>query len=191
MWKKSNTASKPIINLGLKSIILYGLHCCYNERRANFRQFLTFKASNTMIEHQNFLERFKGSFYGVLKWEQLDALWENVRRQPEGQWFVYQVGELPPESPATRDTLGNFLTHIDHLLRSEHKEDYCGIVYADDLQEPAFIKIFDPNNLGVSCGFSEQPPLPGWVLSKIPPMDLPHAFPPPQNRRRWWQRLFS
>ena len=81
------------------------------------------------------------------------------------------------------------ISEIDELLRAEHKEDYCGIVYADDLQNPTFIKIFDPNNLGVSCGFSDHPPLPGWVLSLSKPEDLPNAFPPPQNRRRWWQRL--
>jgi len=144
-----------------------------------------------MNEQANFLERFKGSFYGVLKWDQLDTLWNAVRQQKNQPWFVYQVGEQPPENPATQQALDNFLTHIDHLLRSEHKEDYCGIVYADNLQEPTYIKIFDPNNLGVSCGFSERPPLPGWVLSHIQPMDLPHAFPPPQNRRRWWQRLFT
>jgi len=144
-----------------------------------------------MNQQQNFLEQFKGSFYGVLKWEQLDQLWDCVRRQANQHWFVYQVGEQPPENPASREDLGSFLTHIDHLLRSEHDEDYCGIVYADNLQEPTFIKIFDPNNLGVSCGFSERPPLPGWVLSHTQPLDLPHAFPPPQNRRRWWQRMFS
>ena len=144
-----------------------------------------------MTQQQNFLEKFKGSFYGVLKWEQLNSLWESVRRQANQPWYVYQVGELPPESAASAEALGSFLTHIDQLLRAEHKEDYCGIVYADSLQEPTFIKIFDPNNLGVTCGFSDRPPLPGWILSHLPPMDLPHAFPPPQNRRRWWQRMFS
>jgi hypothetical protein len=73
----------------------------------------------------------------------------------------------------------------------EHREDYCGIVYADDLRTPTFVKIYDPNNLGVVCGFSDAPPLPGWVMSLIPPVDLPSTRPLPKNRRRWWSRLFG
>lgn len=139
---------------------------------------------------EDFLAQFKGSFYGVLKWPQLDQLWEALRLSTEQQWYVYHVGDPPPLEPVSAETLGRFINEVDELLRSEHKEDYCGIVYADDLQNPTFIKIFDPNNLGVSCGFSDNPPLPGWVLSLSKPEDLPQAFPPTQSRRRWWQRLF-
>jgi hypothetical protein len=87
--------------------------------------------------------------------------------------------------------LHRFVDEIDALLRAEHEHDYCGIVYADDVEHPRFIKIFDPNNLGVSCGYSENPPLPGWLMTDIAPLDLPNAFPPPGNRRRWYQRLFA
>jgi hypothetical protein len=52
------------------------------------------------------------------------------------------------------------------------------------------VKIFDPHNLGVSCGFSDNPPLPGWILSKLAPIDL-KVSTLPGNRRRWWQRLFG
>ena len=138
---------------------------------------------------ENFLNQFKGSFYGVLRWPQLDSLWEVLRQNQDQRWFIYHVGETPPAEPASREKIEQFLKEIDALLRAEHQEDYCGIVYADDLEHPTFIKIFDPNNLGVSCGFSDNPPLPGWVLSLTKPEDLPHAFPPPQSRRRWWQRL--
>jgi hypothetical protein len=139
---------------------------------------------------KKFLEQFKGSFYGVLRWPQLDELWDTVRQHHDQRWFIYQVGDEPPAETSSPAALNRFINEIDELLRAEHKEDYCGIVYADDLQNPTFIKIFDPNNLGVSCGFSDHPPLPGWVLSLTKPEDLPHAFPPPQSRRRWWQRLF-
>lgn len=138
-----------------------------------------------------YLQAFKGSFAGVLRWPQLDALWETLRSDGDAGWYIYAVGETPPETPADAAQLDTFIHEIDALLRKEHGEDYCGIVYADDLKEPRFIKIFDPHNLGVSCGFSEAPPLPGWILSLIPPCDLPTALPPPGNRRRWWQRLFS
>lgn len=139
----------------------------------------------------DFVARFRGAFSGVLHWEKLDALWSDLRRQTDKHWYIYAVGETPPTMPASAAELDTFLTEIDALLRKEHEEDYCGIVYADDLQDPGFVKIYDPGNLGVVCGFSDNPPLPGWILSLIPPLDLEHALPPPGNRRRWWQRIFG
>ncbi len=144
-----------------------------------------------METEPSYLDAFRGSFTGMLRWPQLDALWQTLREQDDKTWYIYAVGEPPPETPASREQLDTFLKEIDALLRQEHDEDYCGIVYADDPADPAFIKIYDPNNLGVVCGFSENPPLPGWVLSLQKPVDLPAALPPPGNRRRWWQRLFG
>ncbi|MES0328617.1 MAG: hypothetical protein ABUK13_10570, partial [Gammaproteobacteria bacterium] len=106
-------------------------------------------------------------------------------------WFIYAVGEVPPEAPASETHLCKFIDEIDVLLRKEHDEDYCGIVYTDNKETPAFIKIFDPNNLGVSCGFSDNPPLPGWILSRIKPVELEAALNPPNNRRKWWQKIFD
>lgn len=138
-----------------------------------------------------YLSAFRGRFSGILRWPQLDALWQTLREQGDKQWYIYAVGEMPPTTPATPEQLAVFLDEVDRLLREEHAEDYCGIVYADDPDDPAFIKIFDPNNLGVVCGFSDNPPLPGWILSTLPPVDLQAALPPPGNRRRWWRRLIG
>ncbi len=137
----------------------------------------------------DYMAAFRGSFTSALRWHHLDDLWSRLRERPEG-WYVYAVGEPPPKAPATPEAFLRFLEEVDRLLRDEHQEDYCGIVYADDLQQPSMVKIYDPNNLGVVCGYSENPPLPGWVLSRIPPVDL-EAARPPNNRRRWWQRLFD
>lgn len=138
-----------------------------------------------------FLEAFRGSFVSALRWPQLDALWERIRADAEHGWYVYAVGETPPTAPFGGDEVRAFLHEIDRLLRSEHQEDYCGIVYADDMANPSFVKIYDPHNLGVSCGFSTNPPLPGWILSKLPPCDLPATRVPPSSRRRWWSRIFG
>ncbi|MDZ7804631.1 hypothetical protein [Thiohalophilus sp.] len=137
-----------------------------------------------------YLQAFRGSFTSMLRWPQLDALWQTLREQDKA-WYIYAVGEPPPEQPVDREQLDTFITEIDKLLRQEHDEDYCGIVYVDEPGDPAFIKIYDPNNLGVSCGFSTNPPLPGWVLSLIKPVDLQTELPLPGNRRRWWQKLFK
>lgn len=138
-----------------------------------------------------FRQAFKGRFESVLRWEQLDVFWEVMRQDAASDWYIYAVGEPPPPQPASAELVRTFLLEIERLLRKEHAEDYCGIVFADSLELPQFVKIFDPNNLGVSCGFSEKPPLPGWILSKLPPSDLITATPLPGNRLRWWQRLLG
>jgi len=138
-----------------------------------------------------YLTAFKGSFTSLLRWSDLDEFWQRLKTESGDDWYLYAVGEEPPTEVANRDRFHRLLDELDLLLRQEHEEEYCGIVYADDLQNPSFIKIYDPNNLGVACGFSDNPPLPGWVLSKIQPVDLNVALPPPNNRRRWWKKLWS
>lgn len=140
----------------------------------------------------DFLDRYRnGSFTGVLRWHQLDAFWSVLRAAAGQGWYIYAVGEAVPERTAEADELLRFLDEIDALLRREHHEDYCGIVYADDLRAPTLVKIFDPNHLGSSCGSSAHPHPPGWVLSLLPPADLAGAQPLPNNRKRWWRRLFG
>lgn len=137
-----------------------------------------------------FLTAYRGSFTSMMRWPQLDEFWALLNEQADDNWFVYAVGEQAPDQPASKAKLKEFIKEIDALLRKEHTEDYCGIVYADNKINPTFIKIYDPNNLGVSCGFSDNPPLPGWILSKLTPVEL-ESLIPPNNRRRWWSRLFS
>ncbi|MCU0972257.1 MAG: hypothetical protein MUF57_10985 [Gammaproteobacteria bacterium] len=147
--------------------------------------------SATSDEDQAYLSAFRGSFTAALRWHQLDALWETVRSRAGDDWYVYAVGHTPPAQPAAREKLLAFVTEIDALLRAEHPEDYCGIVYSDEPADPSFIKIYDPHHLGAVCGSSAHPPLPGWVLSRLKPCDLPMATAPTKSRQRWWQRLFA
>ncbi|MCK7500047.1 MAG: hypothetical protein MZW92_64195 [Comamonadaceae bacterium] len=56
-----------------------------------------------------------------------------------------------------RRTRGSSCAACDDLLRKEHREDYCGIVYADDLRPAdACVKIYDPNNLGVVLRLQQE-----------------------------------
>lgn len=148
--------------------------------------------SSERAESNPFLQAYRGSFINILRWPQLDALWDALRARTDQHWYVYAVGETPPAVPATTPELERFLHEIDALLRKEHDEDYCGIVYVDDREQPSYVKIYDPNNLGSVCGSSgAPPPVPGWIVSVLPPVDLEHALPRPGGRQRWWRRLFN
>lgn len=139
----------------------------------------------------DFLNAYRGSFTSMMRWPHLDDFWKLLSNQADDNWYIYAVGETPPEAPVSKEQLLSFVKEIDILLHKDHTEDYCGIVYANDKKSPNFIKIYDPNNLGVSCGFSDNPPMPGWILSKIQPIELESALNPPNNRRRWWKKLFN
>ena len=135
-----------------------------------------------------FRRALTGTLYGIMQWNQLSQFWNKV--DVGAGWYVYAVGEAVPLETTDAEHVQKFIADIDALLHKEHEEDYCGIVYADDLEQPAFIKIYDPNNLGSSCGSSKNPPLPGWVLSQIPPTELTPKLVP-QGRRRWWQSFID
>lgn len=134
--------------------------------------------------------QLRGAFNGIVTWDQLTTLWDTVRMNPTG-WYIYAVGEPPPVAPAETAALMLFLTEIDALLHRDHREDYCGIVYADNKTVPTFIKIFDPHNLGSSCGSSGVTTLPGWLLTRVPPEPLMDDRPLPAGRKRWWRGIFG
>jgi hypothetical protein len=140
-------------------------------------------------ETDEFETVFNGMLYSLLSWQQLDAFWHKV--DIHAGWYLYAIGEDRPTSAADGAHVAAFLREIDALLHKEHHEDYCGIVYADDLESPTLIKIYDPNHLGTSCGSSKVKILPGWVMSQIAPNDLSPSHSVPQNRKRWWQSFHS
>lgn len=144
----------------------------------------------TMQQDNTFLRAFNGSLTSTLRWQDLDAFWTVLKARADAGWFIYALGETPPSAAADAASVKKFITEMDALLRKEHTEEYCAIVFADDLRTPTLVKIFDPNNLGVSCGSSTNPPLPGWVLSLHPPADIV-AMAQTASRRRWWQKIFT
>ncbi|BAZ95133.1 uncharacterized protein FOKN1_2773 [Thiohalobacter thiocyanaticus] len=131
------------------------------------------------VSQNPFLAAFRGSFYGVLRWPQLDELWQRLRDDADGGWYIYAVGETPPGTSATAEQLARFIDEVDVLLRREHEEDYCGIVYTDSFDQPTYVKIFDPNNLGVSCGFSDNPPSPAGSCPSSSPRISKRTCPCP------------
>lgn len=142
--------------------------------------------TSEMQTGERFKARLSGRFYGMLQWADLDALWARVK---QGQWYFYQIGETVPEHPLDGDELALRIDALDKLLRDDHNYHLCGIVYADEIEQPTLVKVYDPNHLGSSCSKSATPPR--WILcTEQPPLIENHA-PTPENRRRWWQKFKS
>jgi hypothetical protein len=138
-------------------------------------------------ESEAFHARLKGTFSGILQWQQLDELWARVK---PGLWFFYQVGEDVPEKSLSGDGLAVRIDALNTLLRHDHDYHYCGIVYVDNVDAPTLIKVYDPNSLGSSCSHNATPTPPRWILSILPPASIESNIPTPGNRKRWWQ-VFS
>lgn len=150
-----------------------------------------FQRRQAKIQEDPFYTAFRGSFTSLMQWPQLDTFWDTVRARAGAGWYIYCIGEPVPDAPTDAVAVQKFIKEVDVLLHNDHDEDYCGIVYVDSKTEPTFIKIFDPNNLGVSCGSSKNPPLPGWIMSLLPPAHFESKRPLPEGRRRWWKGLWA
>ncbi|MBI1285179.1 MAG: hypothetical protein GC183_12705 [Thiobacillus sp.] len=144
-----------------------------------------------MTDTSEFDRKYNGLLYSVMRWDQLTAFWEKV--DAGAGWYLYAVGHELPQTSSPADKVQQFMRELDELLRRDHHEDYCAIVYADDLDAPNFIKIYDPNHLGSSCGSSSMKTsvLPGWLMSKSPPRELEMHGLVTGQRKRWWQSFLS
>lgn len=138
---------------------------------------------------KTFEAAYRGNFTSLLRWQQLDEFWEVVRGKAGAGWHIYAVGMPVPTRTSASEAVIKFIAEVNTLLRNEHREDYCGIVYTDSKESPSMIKIFDPNYLGISCGFSNHPPLPGRVLGLTPPQPLESKRLLSAARQYGWQRL--
>jgi len=79
----------------------------------------------------DFKTAFYGTFYSLMSWKQLTEFWGRV--DPQAGWHLYAIGEPVPAAPASAEEVSRFVQEVDVLLRRDHKEDYCAIVYADNL----------------------------------------------------------
>ncbi len=138
-----------------------------------------------------FSAKLNGPLFGVLRWSDWDALLGQLKRQNESRWYAYAVGAEVPCEPLAPEAFRATLFEIDDLLRREHDEAYLGIVYVDKPDGPSLVKIYDPNNLGATCGSSGFKVQPGWVLSLDPPEAIDTDTLLPGNRKRWWNSLLG
>jgi hypothetical protein len=123
----------------------------------------------------DYFKKFKSRFIGILQWDEWDALLQTLGENPDN-WYWYDTLKNPPTTVLNRDEFSEKITQIKSIISELHQEKYCGIAYADDLKNPTFVKIFHPKNLGKSCGSSEFPPLPQWLISKEKPLDIVSKF---------------
>lgn len=118
-----------------------------------------------------FWSKFNGRFSGLLNWQDVDQLWE-VLSASRDDWYVFDMdGDLPNQC-ANATEFANFLSVTLAFLRKRLRGNHVGFVYTDNRVHPQFVKIFDPQKMGVSCGVSSARVFPRWTLSMIAP-DLP------------------
>jgi len=123
-------------------------------------------------ESQDFLKQYQGCFTNMLRWPQLEQLWQVLNNQTNKRWYLYSTNKPAPTQSSTHKELTAYINEVDSQLKQQHKYDYCGIVYVDEPSSPNFIKIYHPKNLGASCGTSSNRPIPGWILSTVAPVEL-------------------
>lgn len=134
-----------------------------------------------------FQQHYNGRFVNMLRWQQLDDLWDKVKQTQPDDWYVYLVKATVPTMPVDSSELNQFIQGVNTFLHQKHDYDYCGIVYVDDHNCPSMIKIFDPTNLGAVCGSSGTKILPRWLLTRIPPEALIDDTVERTKQKRWWQ----
>ncbi len=139
----------------------------------------------------DFLQQYQGQFRGVLRWHQLDALWEVLRNSADHSWYVYNTSEKPPQQTVDQGSMSGFIDQTDQLLRRLHNADYCGLAYTDNFDNPAMIKVFHPKRMGTACGSSGRTILPMWIISRSAPVDLLDWIVSRDKKPSWWKQMVS
>jgi len=137
----------------------------------------------------DFLDKYTGRMSGVLRWEQLDKIWENL--DTSDGWYLYEIGALVPEQFIEAVQLHEAIRNIDAFLHQQHDSNYCGVVYVDKLVSPTLLKIYHPRKMGASCGSSGSTVLPKWTLSRHPPVDLLDWAVKKDQKPSWWKHMLK
>lgn len=130
---------------------------------------------------------FEGWLSGLLAWSDLDTALASVAASPEG-WWIYDTRADVPAEPVPAAQVKARLDEIVAFLKSRHRADYCGFVYADDKAVPSMVKVYDPRNAS-SCGFGTS--LPVFTISRQKPEALPFADEPEPARTGLVERIFG
>lgn len=136
-----------------------------------------------------FLQVFNGRMSGVLRWQQLESIWQNLNA--DQGWYLYETNASLPAEPIDAAALKSAIKEIDAFLHQQHDEDYCGVVYTDDINAPSLLKIYHPKKMGTSCGSGSATVLPKWTLSKMAPVDLLEWSLEKDQKPAWWKQMLK
>lgn len=114
---------------------------------------------------------FDGPMKGVLDWARYDQFMQRLGNS-DGAWFVFDLEGEAPDTPLSGDAFAAALDKADATIRAVKNRPWLGAIYADDLDRPTFIKVFDPALLGGSCSMPGAKMLPRWIISRAKPDPL-------------------
>lgn len=127
--------------------------------------------TNGTLPDTAFWKAFNGKFHGIPTWEGFDRFWD-LFAATGGEWYVFNPEGDAPSAP--EPGLAAVLTEAhDCVTDVRGMRNFCGTVFADDLADPSFVKVFDPWKMGAACGSSGERVMPRWVFSRMAPDALP------------------
>ncbi len=132
-----------------------------------------------------FWRAYQARASGLLNWPDVDSLWQLLAARPEN-WFVYDLDKPPPGAPLLAADFAAFLPAAEALVNARRDRSHSGAIYIDNRETPSFIKIFDPTNMGTSCGGDHDMIFPRYILSKLKPDPRPT---PPRPKKGFLGRL--
>ncbi|GKY86723.1 hypothetical protein [Sinisalibacter aestuarii] len=136
--------------------------------------------TNGPLPDTPFWHAYNGRFAGIPTWDGFDRFWQ-VFAASGGDWYVFDPSGEAPAGPETdlAEVLAEAHACVDQVRRMR---SYCGAVFADDLANPGFVKVFDPWKMGGVCGGSGERVMPRWIFSRIAPDALPLLPDEPEKK---------
>jgi hypothetical protein len=134
---------------------------------------------NAELPDTPFWRAYNGRFAGLPTWDGFDAFWAKFEAAG-GAWYVFDPSGDAPAAPE-RDVTGARAAAYSCVAQVRSR-GFCGAVFADDLEAPTFVKVFDPYRMGGVCGGSGDRVLPTWIFSRIAPDPLPLLPEPPASK---------
>lgn len=127
-----------------------------------------------------FWQAYQGKFFGVPSWAAFDRFWP-VLEAAGGAWFVFDPEGDAPDAPHA--DIASVLAEAKTCVEAVREmRSFCGTVFTDAMENPSFVKVFDPWKMGGVCGGSGERIMPRWVLSRLAPDALPLLTQEPEKK---------
>ena len=126
--------------------------------------------TNAELPDTPFWQAYRGRFHGIPTWDGFDAFWARLAASG-GDWYVFDPTADAPAAP--HPAFATALADARATVEQVRNRGFCGAVFADDLDTPGFVKVFDPYRMGGVCGGSAERVMPKWIFSRLPPDPLP------------------